>query len=86
MILIGFLSLKWQPNKRVKHHHHHHPCKQTNGKKRPEQNVVPRFRLSVSEHSCRYYNILSDRILFLTKIVNLVTKVYRLGFDHEMVE
>ena len=47
---------------------------------------------SVSEHSCRYYNILSDRVLLLTEIsvflsvVNLATKVYRLGFDHEMVE
>ena len=29
---------------------------------------MPRFRLSVSEHSCWYYNILSDRVLFLTEI------------------
>ena len=35
---------------------------------RSEQNVVPRFTLSVSEHSCRYYNITSDRVLFLTEI------------------
>ena len=65
MIPIGFLSLKWRPNKQVKHHHHHHPCKQT---ERSAENVVPRFRLSVNEHSCRYYDILSDRVLFLTEI------------------
>ena len=35
---------------------------------RSEQKVVPHFRLLVSEHSCRYYNILSDRVLFLTEI------------------
>ena len=35
---------------------------------RSAQKVVPHFRLLVSEHSCRYYNILSDRVLFLTEI------------------
>ena len=34
---------------------------------RSAQKVVPHFRLLVSEHSCRYYNILSDRVLFLTE-------------------
>ena len=66
-ILIGFLSLKWRRNKWVKHHHQciTHVNKQT---ERSAQNIVPRFRLSVSEYSCWYYNILSDHVLFLTEI------------------
>ena len=69
MILIVFRLLKWRRNKRVKHQHHHQFITHVNKRQeRSAQNVVTRFKLSVSEHSCRYYNILSDHVLFLTEI------------------
>ena len=42
----------------------------THVNKRKERSAknVPRFRLLVSEHSYRYYNFLSDCVLFLTEI------------------
>ena len=64
MIMIGFLSLKWRPNKS-------NTIIVTYVNKRTERstrNVAPRFSLSVSEHSCQYYNFLSDRVLFITEI------------------
>ena len=59
--------VKMAPKQTSKHHHQciTHVNKQT---ERSAQNVVPCFRLLVSEYSCRYYNILSDRVLFLTEI------------------